>query len=68
MSRPAGATPDFRRDLPLRPVFECQLTQADLARCQFRLSETIDHREDQVLFVDLGAIARISASEQTRLH
>ncbi len=35
-------------------VFECQLTPADLARCRYRLSEIIDHREDQVLFVDLG--------------
>ena len=35
-------------------VFECQLTQADLARCRHRLSDVIDHRKDQVLFVDLG--------------
>jgi CRISPR-associated protein Cas2 len=35
-------------------VFECQLTPADLARCRHRLGEIIDHREDQVLFVDLG--------------
>ena len=35
-------------------VFECQLTQADLARCRHRPGEVIDHREDQVLFVDLG--------------
>ena len=35
-------------------VFECQLTRADLARCRHQLSEIIDHREDQVLFVDLG--------------
>jgi CRISPR-associated protein Cas2 len=35
-------------------VFECQLTQADLARCRHRLSEIINHKEDQVLFVDLG--------------
>lgn len=35
-------------------VFECDLSQADLARCRYRLSEIIDHREDQVLFVDLG--------------
>ena len=35
-------------------VFECQLTRADLARCRHRLSEVIDHRADQVLFVDLG--------------
>lgn len=35
-------------------VFECQLTAADLARCRHALSEIINHREDQVLFVDLG--------------
>ena len=35
-------------------VFECQLTRADLARCRHLLSAIIDHREDQVLFVDLG--------------
>lgn len=35
-------------------VFECQLTQADLARCRHRLGEVINYREDQVLFVNLG--------------
>lgn len=33
-------------------VFECQLTRADLARCRHLLSTIIDHRGDQVLFVD----------------
>lgn len=37
-------------------VFECQLTPADLARCRHRLSELIDHRADQVIFVDLGPV------------
>lgn len=37
-------------------VFECDLSQADLARCRHRLSEIIDHRKDQVLFVDLGPV------------
>lgn len=37
-------------------VFECHLTQADLARCRYLLSDVIDHREDQVLFVDLGPV------------
>lgn len=37
-------------------VFECQLTRADLARCRHLLSEIINHREDQVLFVDLGPV------------
>jgi len=35
-------------------VFECQLTPMDLARCRTALAANIDHREDQVLFVNLG--------------
>jgi CRISPR-associated protein Cas2 len=35
-------------------VFECRMTQTDLVRCRHRLGQIIDHREDQVLFVDLG--------------
>lgn len=35
-------------------VFECQLTQADLARLKAALGEVLHHQEDQVLFVDLG--------------
>lgn len=35
-------------------VFECQFTQTDLVRCRHELSEIINPREDQVLFVDLG--------------
>jgi CRISPR-associated protein Cas2 len=35
-------------------VFECQLTPMDLARCRADLAEIIDHKEDQVLFVNLG--------------
>ncbi len=35
-------------------VFECQWTPTDLARCRDELAEVIHHREDQVLFVDLG--------------
>lgn len=37
-------------------VFECQLTAADLSRCRHRLGEIIDHRVDQVIFVDLGPV------------
>ena len=37
-------------------VFECQLNQTDLARCRHLLSEIIHHKEDQVLFVDLGPV------------
>lgn len=35
-------------------VFECQLNARDLARCRADLSKVIDHRKDQVIFVDLG--------------
>jgi len=37
-------------------IFECQFTSSDLARCRHTLSEIIDHRVDQVLFVDLGPV------------
>lgn len=35
-------------------VFECQFNPAELLQCRAALSEIIDHRVDQVLFVDLG--------------
>jgi CRISPR-associated protein Cas2 len=35
-------------------VFECQLNGTDLARCRHALGQVIHHRDDQVLFVDLG--------------
>ena len=35
-------------------VFECRLSATDLARCRHQLGRLIHHREDQVLFVDLG--------------
>lgn len=35
-------------------VFECKFAPADLARCRHALGKLIHHREDQVLFVDLG--------------
>jgi len=35
-------------------VFECQLDEADLARCRRALNDLIHHTQDQVLFVDLG--------------
>lgn len=35
-------------------VFECKLTEMDLARCRDELSQIIHHREDQILFVNLG--------------
>jgi CRISPR-associated protein Cas2 len=38
-------------------VFECQFTQTDLVRCRHELGKIIHHRDDQVLFVDLGPVA-----------
>ena len=35
-------------------VFECQLSKMDFVRLRSQLSEIIHHKEDQVLFVDLG--------------
>jgi len=35
-------------------VFECRFSPADLARCRHAVGRLIHHREDQVLFVDLG--------------
>ena len=35
-------------------VFECQMTPIDLAKCRTDLNAIIDHKEDQVLFVNLG--------------
>jgi CRISPR-associated protein Cas2 len=37
-------------------VFECKFAPADLARCKHALGKLIHHREDQVLFVDLGPV------------
>jgi CRISPR-associated protein Cas2 len=37
-------------------IFECQFTETDLVRCRHALSEIIDHRQDQILFVDLGPV------------
>ncbi len=37
-------------------IFECQFPPTDLVRCRHALGEIIDHREDQVLFVDLGPV------------
>ncbi len=35
-------------------VFECQFNSVELLQCRAALAEIIDHRVDQVLFVDLG--------------
>lgn len=37
-------------------VFECKFSPADLARCKHAVAKLIHHREDQVLFVDLGPV------------
>lgn len=35
-------------------IFECQLTPEDLVRCRSELGDIIDHKSDQVIFVNLG--------------
>jgi len=35
-------------------IFECQFTPTDLIRCRAELADIIHHKEDQVLFVNLG--------------
>lgn len=35
-------------------VFVCRLTPRELSTLRVRLRDLIDHREDQVIFVDLG--------------
>ena len=37
-------------------VFECQFTATDLVRCRHALDKVIHHKDDQVLFVDLGPV------------
>jgi CRISPR-associated protein Cas2 len=37
-----------------KSVFECQFNDTDLVRCRHVLGDAIDHRKDQVLFVNLG--------------
>src|SRR5438132_1533207 len=47
-------------------VFECRLTRADLVTLRAELAEIIDHREDQVLFVDLGPAERAAIASSRR--
>lgn len=35
-------------------IFECQFTPSDLVRCREALRDVVNHKEDQVLFVNLG--------------
>jgi len=35
-------------------IFECQLTPADLVRCRTDIGAIIDHKADQVIFVNMG--------------
>ena len=37
-------------------IFECQFTASDIVRCRHALGQIINHKEDQVLFVDLGPV------------
>jgi len=51
---------DFGDRLQLS-VFLCQLTDKDLAVLKNRLTDKINHKQDQVVFVNLG-----TATEQTQ--
>jgi CRISPR-associated protein Cas2 len=37
-------------------IFECQFNAVDLVKCRAALGEIIHHKQDQVLFVDLGPV------------
>jgi CRISPR-associated protein Cas2 len=37
-------------------IFECQFNAVDLVTCRAALSQIIHHKQDQVLFVDLGPV------------
>jgi CRISPR-associated protein Cas2 len=37
-------------------VFECDLSDAEMVILRGRLSDIINHRDDQVLFIDLGSV------------
>lgn len=37
-----------------KSVFECQFNEVDLVKCRHALGSIIDHRKDQILFVNLG--------------
>lgn len=37
-------------------VFRCELTEMELIELRGRLNATIHHREDQVLFVEIGPV------------
>jgi CRISPR-associated protein Cas2 len=39
-------------------VFECDLSASELVVLKGKLSDIINHREDQVLFIDLGSVER----------
>lgn len=37
-------------------VFRCELSEADLVRMKAKLDAIINHREDQILIVDIGPV------------
>ncbi len=47
-------------------VFVCRLTGRELAMLRGQLRDAIDHREDQVIFVDLGEDDGASGPEGIR--
>ena len=48
-------------------VFECDLSDSELIVLKGRLSDIINHRDDQVLFIDLGACVHDNIDHVTSL-
>lgn len=39
-------------------VFICQLTDLDMAQLKIKLDDEVHHKEDQVMFVEIGPVTR----------
>ncbi|MBK8219275.1 MAG: CRISPR-associated endonuclease Cas2 [Myxococcales bacterium] len=48
-------------------VFRCELSARELVELRARLAAEIDHREDQVLFVDVGPVEGRGSTSITAL-
>ena len=48
-------------------VFRCELNHRELVELRGRLAQLINHREDQVLFVDIGPVEGRGAGSITAL-
>jgi CRISPR-associated protein Cas2 len=49
-------------------VFECQLTKTDLLECRAELAAIINHKLDQVLFIQRGPIEAIDGGRTIRVR